>query len=129
MVFAKLLKKRMFVLVLISFAFLHYLGGAAPEFYGVNKTVRWQWDVSNWLLFFKSIEVIVFLFGYGFLMLIRKETNRNISLIHLIVILILNILNGFFSLPSTLLLSIYVLSASIFLLNFVWAIKNKELSK
>jgi len=124
MEFEKLLKKRMFLLVLISFGILFLFVSTESETFGINKTVGWQYDITNWLTFVKSIVILGFLFGYGLLMIFRKETNRNLSIVHLITIWILGIWDSFFTTSLLGTFIFYTSSILVFLMNVVWTMRK-----
>jgi cation transport ATPase len=126
MEFEELFRKRMFLLVLISFGIFFLFVSNESETFGINKTVGWQYDITNWLPFVKSIAILGFLFGYGLLMIFRKETNRNLSIVHLIIIWILGIWDSFFATSLLGTFIFYTASILVFLMNVGWAMRNTK---
>lgn len=126
MAFAEFLKKRMFLLVLISSLMFFPWATTETETFGINKTVAWEWDISIWLPFIKFLSIILFITVYGLLIAFKKETNLILSAMHLIVILVLVVLNRFYPIQVKEMFFLYVLAILVFLINVIWAIRNKR---
>ena len=38
---------------------------------GINKTVNWQWDISNWNFHIRGWSWLIFIVGYGIIALFK----------------------------------------------------------
>lgn len=130
MKFGRLVQKRMFFLTLIILISLLYFGRMGHI--GFNKTIGWAWDLSNWSFFIQIGSWPLFIIGYGILALLRYRTNKKISILHLILIVV-NLITlffaskSFFNISLSLIILLFnLISIILFLINFVWTIRNKK---
>ncbi|RDI10391.1 hypothetical protein [Flavobacterium sp. AG291] len=99
--------------------------------YGINKTIGWAWDLSNFMPVVFGFSVITSVVGYGFLVLFKARINSWITIIQMLslVFLLVSIYFGF----CTTGLIISILSLILFFINVGFAIackmsdKNKRL--
>lgn len=80
-------------LLLISFFLLGFLLAylfGDEQYFAVNKTVGWAYNISNEALLnsFLAISQIIFIFGYLIIFLLKRKTNYYISLAHFEIILL-----------------------------------------
>jgi hypothetical protein len=101
-----------------------YFGGFADD--NLNKTVGWQWDLSNFNLIIKRYVWVGFLIGYGILLLLKRDTHKKRSLLHILLIFSYVVLEELLPTKSAFILIAYALSILFFGVNFIWAIKNKS---
>ena len=95
--------------------------------YGINKTVGLAFDITEFSSLTFLFSFYFFLFIYGILAVIKKETNLIISIVHTIMIIVSAILlenseNGF-------LMIFNCLSIIIFLLNMFKSLKTHKVYK
>ncbi len=124
MTFDKLVQKRMFLLIIMLLMILIYFGGIQT---GYNRTLGWAYDFSFWIFIVKPFIWLAFLIGYGILALLRYWTNRKLSISHLILIALTFIVEDILNLDSRLILTLMLISSIVFIMNFVWAIKNRNI--
>ncbi|MDO5981748.1 hypothetical protein [Flavivirga spongiicola] len=123
MTFDKLVQKRMFLLIILLLMILMYFGGIQT---GYNRTLGWAYDLSYWIFVIKPILWIVFLIGYGILAILRYLTNKNLSISHLILITLTFVAEDILNSDSRLTLTLILISIIVFIMNFVWSIKNRN---
>lgn len=92
-------QKRMVVILFLIFILIN-LFTKNYHHYGINKTVGWAFDITEFSPLIFLFSFYSFLFVYGILTLSKIETNRTISIGHVIVISISSIVlennsNGF----------------------------------
>jgi len=95
--------------------------------YGINKTVGWAWDISNYSPIVFLLSFYIFLLVYGITALTKKQTNLTLSLLHMLVISISAFLMEFNNVKELMILN--YLSVVFFILNFLWIISNSEKTK
>ncbi len=126
----KLFTQRFFWLLLIPFIFgvialFIFLNTDAmgTGTWGINKTVGWAWDLSNFN-FLQFILYPIYLVVYGILCLFKVRTNYWLTIIHfgLILYSLFSFMNSDFSLIPFFLT---ILSFIIFLINTIYSIKFK----
>lgn len=91
--FGWFLENGMFYLFLIVLVINLLVSGVDPiiriiDNGGFNKTVGWMWELTN-VNNLKPIFFTFFLFGFFLLLVLNKKTNRKLSLIFLIAIVII----------------------------------------
>ncbi|MCL8009557.1 hypothetical protein M8845_19210 [Gelidibacter japonicus] len=123
MTFKKLIQKRMFLLIIILLMVSIYYGGIQI---GYNQTLGWAYDLSFWILVVKPFLWLVFLIGYGILALLRYSTNERLSTLHLILIILTFVAEDILNFNSRLTLTLMLISTIVFLMNCVWAIRNRN---
>ena len=79
-----LLEKRIFLIILLFTMLSVLINGGHRT--GVNKTVGWVWDASNWIYWFSYFSWIILL-GYAFLTFKRYRSNKYFSGLHIVLIL------------------------------------------
>ncbi|WP_417369823.1 hypothetical protein [Flavobacterium beibuense] len=52
--------------------------------YGVNKTVGWGWDITNYAPYIGAFVMVLCLLGYGVMWRLKFKVNKVISLINLV---------------------------------------------
>lgn len=92
--------------------------------YGINKTVGWAYDITNlnFLIGTKfSISIIIFLIGYGVIIIFKRKTVFIISLSHFIIILI----SMYFEKAqlNVFALLLFIISINLFVINLIKAYK------
>lgn len=124
MTFDKLVQKRMLLLIILLLMISTYFGGIGNI--GINKTVGWDWDISNWLFFSKIGLWLIFIIGYGILTLLKYWTNKNLSKLHLVLITLTFVADDILNMDLRLILTLNVISALVFLMNFICSIRNRN---
>ena len=124
MTFDKLVQKRMFLLIIMLLMIFIYFGGIRT---GYNRTLGWAYDFSFWIFMVQSFLWLAFLIGYGILAILRYWTNKKLSISHLILITLTFIAEDILNSDSRLILTLMLISIIVFLMNFVWAIKNRNI--
>jgi hypothetical protein len=124
MTFDKLVQKRMFLLMILSLVFFGYFGGIQNV--GISKTVGWSWDITSWLFFAKSYFLPIYIVGYGILALLKYWTHKNLSKTHLILVILTFVLDEILTIGLQLIVILNLISMIVFILNFVWAIRNRN---
>ena len=124
MTFAELVQRRMFLLMIFTIIIFGYFWEI--EHVGVNKTVAWAWDISSWLYFAKVYFLPVFLIGYGLLALLNYRTHKNLSIIHLILVILTFIADDIVLMDIGLIVGLNILSMLVFLSNFTWSFRNRK---
>ena len=124
MTFDKLVQKRMFLLIILLLMIFTYIGGNGNI--GINKTIGWAWDISDWLFFARNGSWLIFIIGYGFLALLKYWTNKNLSKLHLILITLTFVADDILNIDLRLILTLNVVSVVVFLMNFIWSIRNRN---
>ncbi len=92
---------------------------------GINKTLGWIWDSSNWIYWFSYFNWMVLL-GYGFLAVIRYKTNKYFSGTHLLLILFSFLIYELFHFHVDWIISINVLMIIVFMINFIISVLAKR---
>lgn len=124
MTFEKLVQKRMFLLIIMLLMISIYFGGIQT---GYNRTLGWSYDFSFWIFIVKPFLWLAFLIGYGILAILSYWTNKKLSISHLILIGLTFISEDILNSDSRLTLTLILISIIVFLINFVWSIKNRNL--
>jgi hypothetical protein len=124
MTFNELVQKRMFLLMISLVVFFGYFGGIQNV--GINKTVGWAWDITHYLFFAKIYFLPIYIVGYGILTLLKYLTHKNISKAHLILVILTFLVDDIFTIDLQLIIILNLISMVVFLLNFVWAIRNRN---
>ena len=119
----KLIQRRMFLLVILLLMISIYFGGIQT---GYNQTLGWVYDLNIWIFIIQPFLWFIFLTGYGILALLRYWTNKKLSISHLILIGLTFILGDILNFDSRLTLTLMLLSSIVFIMNLVWAIKNRK---
>jgi hypothetical protein len=89
----KIFTNYFFFLLVFLFGFgfiLAYLFGD-EQFYGINKTVGWAYDITNQVFYTALIftfSQILFIIGYLILFLLRRKTNYYLSIAHFEIIIL-----------------------------------------
>lgn len=122
--FDTLVQKRMFLLLILILMISTYFGGTEPV--GVNKTVHWQWDLSNWVLYLKNWSLLLFGFGYGIVALLGHSTNKTFSIIHLVILLLLLLVNSTIQADLAIIVILHIISLVVFFVNLLWTINNRS---
>tara|TARA_R110001606_G_scaffold275009_2_gene423352 strand:- start:458 stop:856 length:399 start_codon:yes stop_codon:yes gene_type:complete len=124
MIFDKLVQKRMFLLIIMVLMISIYFGGIQT---GYNRTLGWAYDISFWVFIIKPFLWLAFLIGYGVLALLRYWTNKKLSISHLILIGLTFIAEDILDSDSRLILTLMLISTIVFVINFIWTIKNRNI--
>lgn len=103
---------------------LVFLGIIAIETWGINKTVGWAWDFTNFNLVQFPLYIL-FLLSYGTLSILRIRTQFTISIIHVLLIA-LSLLTFSYQNYSYLTLCFSILSSLFFITNISLSIKNRK---
>lgn len=114
----------MFLLIIMLLMISIYFGGIQT---GYNRTLGWAYDFSFWIFIVKPFLWLGFLIGYGILTLLRYCTNKKLSISHLILISLSFITEDILNSDSRLTLTLMLISTIVFVMNFVWAIKNRKI--
>ena len=120
-------QKRMVIILFLIFILIN-LFTKNYKHYGINKTVGWAFNITEFSPLIFLFSFYSFLFVYGILALSRKETNLTISIGHAIIISVSAILleNG----NNKFLLIFNCISIALFLLNiFIRFTKHKRKSR
>lgn len=124
MTFDKLVQKRMLLLIILLLMIFTYFGGIGNV--GINKTVGWAWDISNWVFFTKNGSWLISIIGYGILALLKYSTNKKLSILHLIFITLTFVAEDILNTDLRLVLTLNLISVMVFLINLSWAIRNRN---
>lgn len=119
-------EKGMFWVLVLVFFIMNYF--TSFEVRGVNKTVGWTFDRSNqWVIngFLVFGSWLVFILGYGVIMLLRKKTNLNLSIAHSITFVMTLIAGTLRDLYSIEVLVVNSISIFVFILNVYSTFKRK----
>ena len=122
--FDELVQKRMFLLMILSIVFFGYFGGIQTV--GYNETVGWALDIKSWLFFAKNYFLPIYVIGYGVIAILKWLTHKNISKIHLILVILTFIVDDIFTLDINLIIILNLISMIFFIANIVWVIRNKN---
>ena len=55
--------------------------------WGINKTVGWAWDITNFI-YFPFLLYFIYLLGYGICYFLKIKTDYWLSLLHFVLILV-----------------------------------------
>ena len=124
MVLSRLIRKRMFFLVFLILIIFSILRGYSTI--GINRTVGWAWDISNWIFYVKYGTWLLFLIGYGILALLKINTNLSLSILHLISILIILICGEYINYLLIIILSLNLISIIVFFTNIFLSIRHRN---
>jgi len=119
-----LIEKRMFFLIL-GLLFLSLFIENDHQV-GINKTIGWTWDASNWIYWLSYINFIIII-GYGLLAVKRYKSNKYFSGIHLVLILFSFLIYDLFYLSVNWIAIINSLMIVIFIVNFIISILDKRI--
>ena len=119
-------QKRMVIILFLIFILIN-LFTKNYKHYGINKTVGWAFDITEFSPLVFLFSFYSFVFVYGTLALSKKETNLTISIAHVIIISISTILlensnTGF-------LMIFNCISIIVFLLNMFKSLKTHKVYK
>lgn len=123
MAITDIIEKRMFLLIVILIMLSVFIGGGYQT--GINKTVGWVWDASNWIYWFSYFNWIV-LIGYGFLALMRYKSNKYCSGMHLVLILSSFLIYELFYFSVNWIVIINTCMIIIFIINFIISVFAKR---
>lgn len=124
MTFDKLVQKRMFLLVILLLMISTYFSG--DEQTGINKTVNWEWDISNWIFFLKGWTYLIAVIGYGIIAILKYSTNRLLSILHIALLSLVFLAEDVLFLDLRLIVMLNIISIVVFILNVMWTIKNRN---
>ena len=124
MTFDKLVQKRMFLLAVFLLMISTYFGG--NEHIGINKTVNWQWDISNWIFFMKGWTYLIPVIGYGIIAILKYWTNKLLSILHLVLLSLVFLAEDILYMDLRLIVMLNILSMVVFILNVIWTIRNRN---
>ncbi|PCE66643.1 hypothetical protein [Sediminicola luteus] len=116
--FRLVFEKYLFWLFLISFLLMTVLGESETD--SINKTIGWMYDSSNspYLLgWINWGSAILFLLGYGMVLLASKKTHFKLSVIHFLLFLTLHGLGKFGEPGFQVIWSLTFVSIMMFVLN------------
>ncbi len=100
-----------------------FFGG--NEQIGINKTVNWQWDISSWI-FYTKWSWSIFILGYGIVELLKYYTHKELSFLHLFLIILIFLAEDFMGEHYPLILFLNFVSMLVFLINLIWTIRNRN---
>ena len=123
MTFSELVQRRMFLLMIFAIVLFGYWGGI--ESVGINQTVGWRWDITSWFYYIKRYFLPVYMVGYGILALLQYWTHKYLSIIHLILVILIFVFDDLVSLDIRIVVVLNIISMLVFLLNIIWAIRNR----
>jgi hypothetical protein len=75
------------VIVLLLVNILYNLFTRRYKEYGINKTVGWAWNITDFSPIIFLLSFYLFLMVYGIIALSKRKTNFNFSILHLIIII------------------------------------------
>lgn len=119
-----LTEKRMFFLILLLITLSVFMDRGHQT--GINKTLGWFWDASNWIYWFSYFNWIV-LIGYGFLALRRYKSNKYFSGMHLVLILSSFLIYELFYFSVNWIVIINTCMIIIFIINFIISVLAKRM--
>lgn len=116
-------QKRVVIMLFLIFILIN-LFTKSYKHYGINKTVGWAFDITEFSALIFLFSFYIFMFFYGIFTLSKKETNLTISIGHTIIISISAILveNG----NSEFLMICNCISIILFLLNIFKSLKKHQ---
>ncbi len=123
MTFSKLIKKKMFFLVFLLQIITSYFSNYEN---GINKTIGWLWNITNWIFYTNAICWFVFPIIYGILAILKYSTHKHLSLLHLLIISLIFIFDFFLEANSLLIFVLTIISILIFITNIIWAVQNRN---
>ncbi len=118
-----LIERRMFLLIITLILLSVIFGGS--QLTGVNKTLGWIWDASNWIYWFSYFNWVI-LVGYGFLALKRYKSNKYFSGMHLVLILFSFLIYELFHYSINWIVIVNTLMIIIFIINFIISVSVKR---
>ncbi|WP_417354988.1 hypothetical protein [Flavobacterium sp.] len=72
------------LLVSLSLFLLYTTGSDSVGTYGVNKTVGWAWDITNYAPYIGAFVMVLCLLGYSVMWVLKFKVSKSISLINLV---------------------------------------------
>lgn len=72
------------LLVSLSLFLLYTTGSDSVGTYGVNKTVGWAWDITNYAPYIGTFVMVLCLLGYSVMWVLKFKVSKSISLINLV---------------------------------------------
>ncbi|RXR18869.1 hypothetical protein [Flavobacterium stagni] len=120
-----LFQKRIVIVLLLILVFINLFNENYIHF-GINKTVGWAFDITDFSPIIFLITFYSFILIYGILALSKKETNMKISIGHVIVVSISAILLE--NRNAGLLTILNCLSVILFVMNIFKSLKQKNQS-
>jgi hypothetical protein len=107
-------QKRVAIILLLIFILIN-LFAKNYKYYGINKTVGWAFNITEFSPLIFLFSFYIFLFVYGIFALSKKETNMTISIGHVIIISISAILlensnNGFLTICNCISIILFLLN-------------------
>ena len=124
MTFDKLVQKKMFLLAIFLLMVSTYFGG--NEQMGINKTVNWQWDISNWIFFIKGWTYLISVVGYGIIAILKYWTNKFLSILHLVLLSLVFLAEDILYMDLLLIVLLNIIARVVFILNVIWTIRNRN---
>ena len=124
MTFNKLVQKRMFFLVIFLLVVSAFFG--TDKEIGINKTVNWKWDLSIWVFYMKSWSWLIFGLVYGLLALLKYWTNKTLSIVHLVLLILIFLTDNILNSNLRLMVVLNITSFVMFFINVIWAIRNRN---
>lgn len=120
-----LFQKRVVLILLLIFILVN-LFTKNYKHYGINKTVGWAFDITNFSPAIFLFSFYSFLLCYALLALNKKETNLLFSILHVLIISISAMLletrnNGFLTIFN-------IISIILFLVNIFKSLKKRKQS-
>ena len=115
MTFRDILEKRMFIVIGITWILINLTANNVE--FGVNKTIGWAWDITNWVYWAGLINWLIPL-GYIFLALLKFKTSYIISILQILSIVLLSILGLIDKSQLDKILYLNIIIAIIFIFNF-----------
>jgi len=101
-----------------------YFGG--NEQIGINKTINWQWDISNWIFFMKGWTYLIPVIGYGIITILKYWTNKLLSILHLVLLSLVFLAEDILYMDLRLIVMLNILSMVVFILNVIGTIRNRN---
>ena len=123
MTFDKIVQKRMFLLIIFLLLVSAFFG--TNEEIGINKTVHWKWDLSIWVFHLKSWSWLIFGLVYGLLALLKYWTNKTISILHLVLLILIFLTDNILNSDLQYMVVLHIASYVVFFANVLWAIRNR----
>ena len=120
---SNLFRKRMLVFTILILMLYAYFGSVIT---GVNKTVAWAWDFMTLPSLIDFWNWPIYIIGYGFLTILKIQTNAFFSGLHLIFMLLILLIDQLFGGKFDILMILQVLSMIIFLINIGMSIKLRK---
>ena len=121
----KWFRKRMILLIITLFVIYLVFRIFTNQNFGINKTVGWAWDVSNYYYWTGLLTWCLSFLGYGLLFLFRVQTDLVLSRLHLVILTILLILSQMHGSSPTVLVLFEILSLLVLAVNIIKSIRRR----